>query len=104
MGKCVDTIIINRICADEARRIADSVEATLKRIYKFICEEAKENARNLVFSLRNPSEKAKDAIIADLEEQGYKVTAEQEEGDEDYIQLHISWEEGSDQEEEQSSD
>lgn len=95
---------LKRVSAEEARKIADGVEPTLTRIYRFIKEEAKENARSLVFSLRDPSETAKDAIVADLEQQGYVVTVTVEEGEEHYVQLNISWEEQSPQTEEQSSD
>lgn len=80
---------LKRVSADEARKMSDNVEGTLKRIYKFITEQAKENARSLFFNLMDPSKAAIKAIQSDLEKQGYEVTVENEE--DDCVSLLIKW-------------
>lgn len=80
---------LKRVSADEARKMSDDVEGTLKRIYKFITEQAKENAHSSFFNLVDPSEAAIKAIQSDLEKQGYKVTVENEE--DDCVSLLIKW-------------
>ena len=80
---------LKRISAKEAQKMSDNVEGTLKRIYKFITEQAKENAHSLFFNLMDPSEAAIKAIQSDLEEQGYKVEVNNEE--DDCVGLLIKW-------------
>lgn len=77
-----------KISAKEARKMADSSDVSLKRIYKFIDEAAKENTTSLLFDLTDPSEKAVEDIIKDLNHSGYSVESKQEDSN---VVLTIKW-------------
>ena len=65
---------LKRISAEEARSVSSDVEPTLKRIYKFINEAARENSRSILFNFMDPDEEAVNNIEKDLTDNGYTVT------------------------------
>lgn len=79
---------LKRISAEEARKMSDEVEIALTRIYKFIKEQARENARSLFYNIMDPSKTAVSAIQKDLTEQGYTVTVND---NDDCVELLIKW-------------
>ena len=79
---------LKRISAKEARNIARNTEVTLKRIYKFISEAAKENSRSILFNFMDPDEEAVKDVTKDLTDNGYTVDQKNEDN---CIELTIKW-------------
>lgn len=79
---------LKRISAKEARSIAKDTEITLKRIYKFINEAAKENSRSIVFNFMDPDEDAVKDVTKDLTNNGYTV---EQQNEDDCVELKIKW-------------
>ena len=64
---------IKKITANEARKLADESEFTLKHIYKIIRERAEENGTTLEWCTDNLSKVALETIVAALKDDGFKV-------------------------------
>lgn len=64
---------IKKITAQDARELSNTSQVSLKRIYRFIEDAAKENKTTIWFHLEYPSEDAVKEIISDLRTNGYEV-------------------------------
>lgn len=79
---------LKRVSAKEARNMSRNTEVTLKRIYKFISEAAKENSRSILFNFMDPDEEAVKDVTKDLTDNGYTVDQKNEDN---CIELTIKW-------------
>lgn len=66
---------IKKITANEARKLADESEFTLKHIYKIIRERADENSTALEWCTDNLSKAALETIVTYLKDDGFKIEA-----------------------------
>lgn len=66
---------IKKITANEARKLADESEFTLRHIYKVIRERAEENGTTLEWCIDNLSKVALETIVTTLKDDGFKVEA-----------------------------
>ena len=66
---------IKKITANEARKLADESEFTLRHIYKVIRERAEENGTTLEWRIDNLSKVALETIVTTLKDDGFKVEA-----------------------------
>lgn len=62
-----------KITASEARKIADSTNSFLNRVYKVIREDSKEGLTSITYDCSYTSKVLLDAAIKDLQENGFKV-------------------------------
>lgn len=70
MGKKLED---RRISAKDAKKLADSSEVMLTRIYKVIREEAEEGRVRLDWNTDYLSSKCKDSIVDALRNDGYSI-------------------------------
>ena len=66
---------IKKITANEARKLADESEFTLRHIYKVIRERAEENGTTLEWRIDNLSKVALETIVTTLKDDGFKIEA-----------------------------
>ena len=66
---------IKKITANEARKLADESEFTLRHIYKVIRERAEENGTTLECCIDNLSKVALETIVTTLKDDGFKIEA-----------------------------